>query len=168
VAGSHLDNDARPANRSIRFVAGLAILVAIVWFLFLRDDGARNLGATLPADVPMSVEEPMQVAQTDPGKAHTETFEVFAPKDPFKALVSNEETDEGKDDAASGDGHEVAVDSVSADGQVVVNVDGTDYRPSVGEVFAESFQLVSVEERCTALLYGDEQFTLCEGQQITK
>jgi hypothetical protein len=168
VAGSHLDIDARPAYRSIRFVAALAVVVALVWFVFLRDDGARDLGATLPADVPMSTVEPAQVAQTGPNKGHSQTFEVFAPKDPFKALVSDKDPEKGKGDVASGDGHQVVVDSVSPDAQVVVNVDGTDFRPSVGEVFADSFQLVSVEEKCTALLYGDEQFTLCEGQEVTK
>ena len=168
MAGSHLDNDARPAYRSIHFVAGLAVLIALVWFVFLRDDGARDLGATLPADVPMSIDEPTQVAQTGPNKGHSQTFEVFAPKDPFKALVSDKESNKDKGDSASGDGHQVAVDSVSPDGQVVVNVDGTDFRPSVGEVFAESFQVVSVEEKCAALLFGDEQFTLCEGQEVTK
>ena len=168
MAGSHLENNARPAYRSIRFVAGVAVLVAIVWFFFLRDEGARDLGAKLPADVPMSFDEPAQVAETSPNKGHSQTFEVFAPKDPFKALVSEEETDKSKGDTPSGVGHQVAVDSVSSDGQVVVTLDGTDFRPTVGEVFAESFELVSVEEKCTALLFGDEQFTLCEGQEVTK
>jgi hypothetical protein len=170
VAGSHLEVDARPARRSLRFVAGLAVLIALVWFVFLRGDGTDSAAVTLPPDVPTGIEEQVQVAETQPKQAHKETFEVFAPKDPFESLVeseSNDANDKGADTTAS-DGHQVSLDSVTASGDIVVSVDAAEYQPAVGEVFAESFQVVSVDGTCAALLFGDDQFTLCEGQEITK
>jgi hypothetical protein len=163
VAGSHLEVSARPARRSFRFVAGL-VLIAVVWFVFLRGGGSETAAVTLPSDVPASIGEPVEIVKAQPKQRHKETYEVFAPKDPFESLVSEEK---GKD-GASGGGKLVSISSVSSDGGVVVNVDGTDYVPEVGGIFAQSFQLVSVDGDCTALLYGDDQFSLCEGQEITK
>jgi hypothetical protein len=50
----------------------------------------------------------------------------------------------------------------------VVRIDGRFHRTSQGERFASNFELVSVGAHCAAILYGDEQFTLCEGQEILK
>lgn len=163
MAGSHLEASARPARRGLRFVAGL-VLIAVVWFAFLRGSGAETTGVTLPSDVPSSIAEPIEIVRAQPKQRHKETYEVFAPKDPFESLVSDER---GKDGVA-GDGKVVSIISVGTDGEVVVTVDGIDYTPEVGGIFAESFQLVSVDGNCTALLYGDDQFSLCQGQQITK
>lgn len=49
-----------------------------------------------------------------------------------------------------------------------VQIDSTSYTVSPGDVFAENFQLVSVAGQCATMLYGDDQFTLCEGEQILK
>lgn len=162
MAGGHLEVSARPARRSFRFVAGL-VLIAVVWFVFLRGVGAETARVTLPSDVPASFGEPVEVVKAQPRQRHKETYEVFAPKDPFESLVSEER---GKDGASGG--KLVSIISLSSDGEVVVNVDGTDYTPEVGGIFAQSFQLVSVDGDCASLLYGDDQFTLCEGQEITK
>jgi hypothetical protein len=51
---------------------------------------------------------------------------------------------------------------------VIVRIDGRSHRTSEGERFARNFELVSVGARCAAILYGDEQFRLCEGQEILK
>jgi hypothetical protein len=47
-------------------------------------------------------------------------------------------------------------------------VDGTVYTVDEGEQFAESFQLLSINGECATMLYGDDQFTLCEGEEILK
>ena len=49
-----------------------------------------------------------------------------------------------------------------------VQVDDTVYTVDVGEEFAESFKLLSTSGRCASLLFGDDQFSLCEGQEILK
>ena len=37
-----------------------------------------------------------------------------------------------------------------------------------GEVFAENFKFLSVSGECATMLFGDDQFTLCEGEEILK
>jgi hypothetical protein len=49
-----------------------------------------------------------------------------------------------------------------------VQVDGTVYTVDEGEVFADSFQLLSISGDCATMLYGDDQFTICEGEEILK
>ena len=49
-----------------------------------------------------------------------------------------------------------------------VQVDGTVYTVDVGEEFADSFKLLSTSGDCASLLFGDDQFSLCEGQEILK
>ena len=49
-----------------------------------------------------------------------------------------------------------------------VQVDGSVYTVDEGERFAENFQLLSASGRCATMLFGDDEFTLCEGEEILK
>ena len=49
-----------------------------------------------------------------------------------------------------------------------VEVDSTVYTASEGERFADNFELVSASGQCATMLFGDDQFTLCEGEEILK
>lgn len=49
-----------------------------------------------------------------------------------------------------------------------VEVDGTRYEVAPKEIFATNFKVVSLYGKCAGLLFGDEQFTLCEGDEILK
>ena len=69
------------------------------------------------------------------------------------------------------DGHRVSlVDVFQQDGQsrAAVRVDDALYEVSTGETFATSFLVRSVEPPCVTLLYGDDAFTLCEGESVLK
>ena len=52
--------------------------------------------------------------------------------------------------------------------KAVVRVDGVLHRPTEGESFGTSFEILSIQDECASLLYGDEQFILCKGQDILK
>ena len=190
--------------------AGLLVLLVLLWFFFLRgggDDTETSLPPPPPAPVttappsPGPAEEPPLRKK---GKGPVETFEVFAPKDPFKPLITEgaggattggETTAPGEtpaDGTAGGDGepgtggegdaagpgssesvegHTVKLVTTLRTGQgsaAQVQVDETVYRVQEGERFAESFKLVSISGDCAALLFGDDQFTLCEGEEILK
>lgn len=76
-----------------------------------------------------------------------------------------------QDGAVVCDGHRVSlVDVFEEDGEskAVVRVDDVLYEVETGEVFASSFQVRSVESPCVTLLYGDDAFTLCEGESVLK
>lgn len=50
----------------------------------------------------------------------------------------------------------------------VVQVDDTAYEVRAGETFASNFRVSSIESPCATLLYGDDAFTLCEGESTLK
>lgn len=69
------------------------------------------------------------------------------------------------------DGHTVKlIDVFEKDGspRAVVQVDQTVYEVGVGETFATNFRVRSIEDSCATLLYGDDGFTLCEGESVRK
>jgi hypothetical protein len=132
-------------------------------------------------------------SKSGPARPHLETSRVFAPKDPFDPLVettiastdetlvsgtsgtssqsttngsSNNEQGSSADEADSGLKVEVVREANSA--AIRIDIDGAEYRPTEGDTFAHSFKLLSFEQECAVMLYGDEQFTLCVGEEIIK
>jgi hypothetical protein len=191
---------------------GVLLLLVVLWFAFLRGGDDPTL-ETAPAPPPAEGEPipPVDPGGDDgpgagPGKGPVETFEVFAPKDPFKPLIEpasdtgtgeppptgvdldgDGQIDPGTgtgtgDGTGDGDGtgggggdnvggHRVSlVDVFRAEGgqRAQVQVDGTVYTVEEGDRFAESFQLLSISGECATMLFGDDQFTLCEGEEILK
>lgn len=68
------------------------------------------------------------------------------------------------------DGQVVKLIDVFDDGQpgAVVQVDDTAYEVRTNETFASTFEVRSIEAPCATLLYGDDAFTLCEGESTLK
>ncbi len=189
-------------------VGGLVVLLALLWFFFLR--GEPPLEAAPPPTAPVATPEPTSEPETTskPGRGPVETFEVFAPKDPFRpaialatgtsGVVTGDTTGTGsatEDGGAGGDGsgggggtgggdtsggtrrdesvggHRVRLIDVFTQGgeqRARVQVDGTVYTVEEGDRFADNFELLSIEGQCASLLFGDDQFTLCEGEEILK
>ena len=81
-------------------------------------------------------------------------------------------TNGGSGDGGSNiSGHTVRlIDVYREDGRTraQIQVDGTVYTVDVGERFAENFELVDVSGECASILYGDDQFSICEGEEILK
>ncbi|MDQ3619512.1 MAG: hypothetical protein M3391_05205 [Actinomycetota bacterium] len=177
-------------SRVALIVIGVLVLLAAVWFFVLKGENQAQESA-LPSD--RTVEAAPEPDASTPPVAPTkngpvETFEVFAPKDPFTPLVSvaaasgatADTTGSGSTDGASTaggtaagndiGGHSVKlVDAGTQNGRNArVNVDGTVYTVDEGERFAENFELVAAQGSCVTMLFGDDQFTLCEGEEILK
>jgi hypothetical protein len=191
-----------------RLIAGVGalvvVLLALLWFVFLRGSPEpAETAAPAPQAAPEPAPEPEreEPARRPGGGGPVETFQVFAPRDPFEPLVSaddsaaaaggtgatvdtgggvitNDSGNGGGDAGAGGDSggstigtHTVSVVDVFAAGarrRAQIEVDGTVYKVSEGETFADSFELLSASGECAGLLYGDDQFTLCEGEEILK
>ena len=223
--------DAEEARRSLsrnQVLAGAGILVVVLlllWFFVFRGGEDPAVDPLAPPQGAPPTTVPSPPIDTDGGngkgdgdKGRVETFTVFAPKDPFKPLITPEEaggstagtTDTGTDTGTgdgdgdgtgdgdgdgTGDGdgdgtgtddgdgtgtddgsdtvggHRVKLIDVFTQGgreRAEVQVDDTVYTVDVGEEFAESFKLLSTSGRCASLLFGDDQFSLCEGQEILK
>ncbi len=52
--------------------------------------------------------------------------------------------------------------------RAVVQVDTTLYEVGEGDTFAQNFQVLAIDPPCVTLLYGDDAFTLCEGERTLK
>jgi hypothetical protein len=68
-------------------------------------------------------------------------------------------------------GNRVAlVDVFSRDGKTFAQTKVGDkvFTPVVGSTFATSYQLLTASGECATYLFGDEQFQLCEGQEVLK
>lgn len=200
-------------------VGGVLLLLLLVWFFFLRGDAEEVETPAAPVEVTDEDETDEEPAEVDEGGGNkngpVETFEVFAPKDPFDPLISasagtggdstggGTTLGDGSTTTTTGDGtgtttttddgtgttttttttsggggggqnvggHRVRVIDVYQEGgtgRAQVQVDGTVYTVDEGERFAGSFRLMSTSGRCASMLYGDDQFTLCEGEEILK
>jgi hypothetical protein len=184
----------------IALVILLLVLALVgIWYFLLRGDGEEVAAPTVPS-APAPTPEPTETAAR-PGRRPVETFEVFAPKDPFRPAVAlagtgatpppgtSGGTTDGTTDGTTGGngsatggnggggrnesigGHRVRlVDVFRENGgeRARVQVDGTVYTVREGDRFADNFELLSIEGRCASLLFGDDQFTLCEGEEILK
>lgn len=183
-------------------VLALIALLGVLWFVFLRGEPVVDTAPVAPPEAaPVATPEPE--ATTKPGQGPVETFEVFAPKDPFRpAIVAAFEGagpapagtpapgagggGAGNGGAGTGGtgngggagngsdsvgGHRVRLVDVftqSGEQRARVQVDGTVYTVEEGDRFADNFELLSIEGQCASLLFGDDQFTLCEGEEILK
>jgi hypothetical protein len=183
-------------TRLLLIAGGAVLLLLLVWFFFLRSSGEEEpLDVTVPPPAATPIESPTPSPTND---EPLETFDVFAAKDPFEPAISGgggteggesggedaggEDTgdtgdtgDEGTTpsggDAGGGEaigGHRVRVVDVVRNGRAQIQVDGTVYTVDEGETFADNFQLVSASGDCATMLFGDDEFTLCEGEEILK
>ena len=191
-----IERDGIGGQQLALLLGALVFVLILVWFFVLRSGGSDPSATTQapPANAIAVAETPAAIPELTgrPGRGPVETFEVFAPKDPFAPLVgATGGGDGGSNDgpsaaaptgpsgapapgAATGSavaGHTVRLIDVFKDGgtqRAQVQVDGTVYTVDEGETFAESFQVLSVSGDCASMLYGDDQFTLCEGEEILK
>jgi hypothetical protein len=192
-------------------VAGLLVGLVVLWFVFVKGGGTETPAASA---APTSSSPAGQASSASPepspspvpdkrGKGPVETFQVFAPRDPFTPLVSSQGSGSsttsrivvegetgagttrsggaGQHSQASGtassaqstqvSGHRVKLLDVFArhgSERAQLQVDSTVYTVGEGQTFDRSFKLLSISGKCAAVLYGDDQFTLCEGQEILK
>jgi hypothetical protein len=205
-------------------LGGVVVLILVLWLLFFRGGGEDETTTAPPVPPPATTPAPETGGNGDnengAGDGPVETFEVFAPKDPFDPLITEgtgsgstdtggtttdpsgtdtgttdtttdtstdttTDTSTGTDtdgdgtvDSGSGtsggdssedvSGHSVELVSTLGGGRAQIQVDSTVYTVDEGERFAENFELVSVSSECATLLYGDDQFSLCEGEEILK
>lgn len=62
------------------------------------------------------------------------------------------------------------VDIFTQDGDrmATVTVGAQEYTVGEGDRFADNFEVVDITARCATVLFGDQRFTLCIGQEVQK
>lgn len=174
------------------------VLLAVVYFLFLSgggDEEAAAPPAQVPAPVATEAPEggngdgdnPVETfevfAARDPfeplisasggggdGTTAPTDGSTPAPGDDGSVPVGDGGAATGGGGTAVGD-HRVKVIDVFVEGgneRAQIQVDGTVYTVDEGETFAQNFRLVSTSGSCATILFGDDEFTLCEGEEILK
>jgi hypothetical protein len=179
-------------------IAAVVAAVAVTWLLFDRGSGSvASSPTTVPLSSALGQEEDdssigarTHIART---KTPVETSKVFASKDPFEPLVDIAGTDEaandtgdrvstragaGKNDkrstsasesaASRSEGTSVSVVDVGKGATVDVDVEGRVLRVTKGDRFARNFKLLFVDGKCVSMLFGDDQFSICEGEEVLK
>lgn len=70
------------------------------------------------------------------------------------------------------DGRVVTLEGIAPDTDggptATVRVDTEVHEVRTGDVFAEHFRVLAVDPPCVTLLFGDDSFEICEGQQVLK
>ena len=173
----------QPRERALIILFGIIAILAVVYLLFLSGGGEEP--EAFPTVRRTSTPRPSAAPTVSPTASPTgppETIDFFEGKDPFRPLVTQggniggtpapggSPGPTGGPTGGSG-GQRVTLVSISGSGSArvaTVIVDGTEYEVSQGETFAGSYRLKTLTADCGTFVFGDEQFTLCEGQEVLK
>jgi hypothetical protein len=171
-------------RRSVRpWVVGLVLALGAAAIAFWLTAGGDDRPRSSASQVDSEASEQPSATIEQPGDNVTggavENSELFAPKDPFDPLISTSASAGGraagasskasKGRAAVGERKVLLVAASSRrGGGAEVQVNGVAYKVSRGETFAENFKLLAASSECVAMLFGDQEFTLCEGDEILK
>lgn len=114
---------------------------------------------------------PLVIAEAGAGgtgtaTAPTEPSDGETPSDGFEPTNGDQPGDDGGP-VSMGGREVVLIDIFTRNGQQVaqVSVDGQTYIVAEGERFAGNFEATNIEGTCATFLFGDESFTLCEGER---
>jgi len=164
----------QPRERALIILFGLIGVLALVYLLLFSSSGE-------PEAFPTTRPRPTRTATPRPSATPTptgvpETNDFFEGKDPFRPLVGESPGPAptgtpSTGGPASGNGQHVTLVDISGSGgdrTATVQVNGQEYTVQVGDTFAESYRVKSLTATCGTFLFGDEQFTLCEGQEVFK
>jgi len=166
--GAHSAPRSKSTRHLLLIVSAVLVLVAW-WLLFGRGEGtspeARSSAAQSEQQLSDTGLPTSSDAQRRSATGTLETSEVFASRDPFAPLVGSK--DRGSQPPTGGRGNLVRLTGV-LDDEAQVDVNGVVHTVAEDEVFAENFKLLSLSGDCASMLFGDDQFTICEGEEILK
>lgn len=136
------------------------------------------------ADTPASAQPASPVVEVQPAAPPAAVvsggFQVSQPRDPFKPLVDEDSPVDdggvgGPGDDDNGNGTDTAskvtlvqVRDVSGVMRATMEVNGVRYDVGVGETFAVSYKVISLEVDSGVFTLGDKAFELSVGQEILK
>jgi hypothetical protein len=164
-------------------VAALLVLVLAAYFLFVRGGSSSNNASGLvpthhvAKTTTSAAKKPAAVTKTVPS-----TFNNVLARDPFKPLyvvpppppapvaAAATSTTSTTSTASSTSQPVTLVKVYSKNGKTFAQtkIGSTLYTPAVGQTFAGTFQLLSINGTAATYVQGDEQFSLSVGQVVLK
>ncbi len=175
-------------------LGAVALVALLVFFFVLGGEESGEVTApTLPVSSPPAIPATPGTGVGEPTEEPPRAVTFFGGRDPFVPLIvaspaapegspapngsplptgsppPEDGTDATDGDPTDGDGiavtgRPVVLVDVLDESSVQVEVEGEPVTVTEGQRFARSYQVMSVEANCARFLYGDESFTLCEGQ----
>jgi hypothetical protein len=170
----------------------LVALLFFVFFVMGGDETGPATAPTSPVSSPPAIPATPGTGVGEPTEEPPRAVTFFGGRDPFVPLIAPTTAPTGSPgpngsplpttspppdggtpppdgDPTDGNGigvtgRPVVLIDVLDESSVQVEVEGDPVTVSEGQRFAGSYQVVSVEGGCARFLYGDESFTLCEGQ----
>jgi hypothetical protein len=171
---------------------GLVALLFFVFVVLGGDETGPETAPTSPVSSPPAIPATPGTGVGEPTEEPPRAVTFFGGRDPFVPLIApttaptgspgpngsplptTSPPPDGGTDGTDGDptdgdgigvtGRPVVLVDVLDESSVQVEVEGDPVTVSEGQRFAGSYQVVSVESNCARFLYGDESFTLCEGE----
>jgi hypothetical protein len=125
-----------------------------------------------PVNVTPTTEPPVTTPTTSPTGSTTPTTSPTGSTTPTTSPTGSTTPTTQTPSFTPGTGESVAVLDVFNDAsgvpQARVRVGSTVYTVGVGDTFATSYKVVSLNEPCGQFLFGDNPFSLCEGEETIK
>jgi hypothetical protein len=190
------EHEAEGNRRLLLLVGGVALLVLVVagYFLFLRGGSSDNSASgVVPSHhvathttTGSTTKKPAAAAKSVPS-----TFQDVLSRDPFQPLYVPAPPPAAPADVAAAGATAGSTASSTATSTTTASSAGTPvtlvkvysksgktfaqtrvgttvYNSAVGQTFAGTFQLLSVNGKAATYVQGDEQFSLSEGQEVLK
>lgn len=164
-------------TRLLGSLAALAALGAVIltgfWVASLVREPSTtpDAGGRPPASPPIAGEARGEGSKPREREPVAETSEVFASRDPFGSLApgGGGSAGRGSGGGSSRPSWARAVELVAARRSgAQVRIDERSFTVDEGRRFAQHFRLLYTSSDCAAILFGDDQFTICEGERILK
>lgn len=168
----------QPRERALVVIVGVIAVLAVAYLLLAGGEEEPEGFPTAPSATPPTVPRAPTASPTP--TVAPETSEVFEGKDPFRPLVAEggiagTPAPEGSPGPSGGPtdegGQRVTLVEITGSGSnrvAVVQVDGKEHTVGEGETFAGSYRVKNLTADCGTFVFGDEQFTLCVGQEVLK
>lgn len=171
----------RPFVATVVSILMLAAAVGLSWMVITSGVlSASSAGAETPMPAP-STSVPVQVEVAAPSAIVSGGFQVSQPRDPFRPLITEDSPVAGQPGVGgtggSGNGGFDPAGTVLTLQEIrdvagllraTMIVNGISYDVGVGETFAGSYKVISLEQTKGVFMFGDSAFELSVGQEILK
>ncbi len=171
----------RPIAATAVALLMLAAAIGLTWMVFTSGVLAPS-SAAAETSPPASASAPtVEVQAAAPSAIVSGGFQVSQPRDPFRPLITEDSPVAGQPGVGGTGGGGTGgfnpsgtvltlqeIRDVAGILRATMIVNGISYDVGVGETFAGSYKVISLEETKGVFMFGDSAFELSVGQEILK
>ena len=175
-------------RRAMRSLAAVAVALLMLgaagglsWMVFTSGVLSPTSAAAETANPPAVAQPAVEVQAAAPSAIVSGGFQVSQPRDPFRPLITEDSPIAGQPGVGGTGGSGGGtfnpagtvltlqeIRDVAGILRATMIVNGISYDVGVGETFAGSYKVISLEETKGVFMFGDSAFELSVGQEILK